>query len=63
MGLPYKWGVDADQLPELVESVVQEYYLRHMPGQTFSAYWREKLQSAEARKVGDADSEWRDVPL
>ena len=55
MGLPYKLGVDVDQLPTLVESVVEEFYLRHKSGQTFSAYWREKLQALEAEKVGDDD--------
>ncbi|MBX3444833.1 MAG: precorrin-3B synthase [Planctomyces sp.] len=55
MGLPYKIGVDVDQLPNLVEEVVSEYYLRHKSGQTFSAYWREKLQARDADKVGDAD--------
>ncbi len=55
MGLPYRLGVDVDQLPNLVEEVVRDYYLRHKPGQTFSAYWREKLQAREALKVGDED--------
>lgn len=55
MGLPYKLGVDVDQLPTLVESVVEEFYLRHKSGQTFSAYWREKLQALEVEKVGDDD--------
>jgi ferredoxin-nitrite reductase len=55
MGLPYQLGVDVDQLPTLIEHVVGEYYLRHKPGQTFSAYWRELLQSREAQKVGDDD--------
>ena len=55
LGLPYKLGVDVDQLPTLVEDIVGEYYLKHRVGQTFSAYWREKLQAAEADKVGDDD--------
>ncbi len=55
MGLPYKLGVDVDQLPTLVEDVVSEFYLKHRAGQTFSAYWREKLQSAKAAKVHDDD--------
>jgi nitrite reductase/ring-hydroxylating ferredoxin subunit len=55
LALPYKLGVDVDQLPNLVEEIVNEYYLRHRSGQTFSAYWREKLQAREADKVGDAD--------
>ncbi|MCA8994486.1 MAG: Rieske 2Fe-2S domain-containing protein, partial [Planctomycetaceae bacterium] len=55
MGLPYKLGVDVDQLPQLVEEVTNEFYLKHRLGQTFSSYWREKLQAAEAEKVGDDD--------
>lgn len=52
-GLPYRLGVDVDQLPQLIEDVVQDFYLRHKPGMTFSAYWREKLRDAQAAKVGD----------
>lgn len=55
MGIPYKLGVDVDQLPQLIEQVTNEYYLRHKTGQTFSGYWREKLQSSKASKVGDED--------
>src|SRR5262245_41477636 len=42
-------------MPQLVEDVVQEYYLRHKPGMTFSAYWREKLRDSAAVKVGDGE--------
>ncbi len=52
---PYKLGVDPDQLPQLIEQVVREYYIKHRAGQTFSAYWRERLAAAEAAKVGDTD--------
>lgn len=55
MGLPYKLGVDVDQLPTLIENVVNEFYLKHRSGQTFSAYWRERLRAADADKVGDGD--------
>ena len=55
LGIPYKLGVDADQLPQLIEEVVSDYYLKHRPGETFSAYWRERLRNAEAAKLGDAD--------
>ena len=55
MGLPYKLGVDVDQLPTLIEDVANEYYLKHRSGQTFSAYWREKLHAAEAERVGGDD--------
>jgi ferredoxin-nitrite reductase len=55
LGQLYKLGVDVDQLPQLVEDVVQEYYLRHKAGLTFSAYWREKLRNSAAEKVGDGE--------
>lgn len=55
MGLPYKLGVDVDQLPILIDEVVKDYYLHHKSGQTFSAYWREKLQTRDADKVSDED--------
>ena len=55
LGMRYKLGVDVDQLPLVIEEVVNEYYIRHRPGQTFSAYWRAKLREAEAAKVGEDD--------
>ena len=55
LGLRYRLGVDVDQLPLLIEEVVKEYYLKHRPGQTFSAYWRTRLREAEATKVGEDD--------
>ena len=55
MALPYRLGVDVDQLPTLIEEVIREYYLRYKAGQTFSAYWRERLHAAAAQKVGDAE--------
>lgn len=55
MGLPYKLGVDVDQLPTLIEDVVAQYYRHHGVGQTFSAYWREQLQQQEAAKTEEAD--------
>lgn len=55
LAMPFKLGVDVDQLPQLIEEVVQEYYLKHRPGQTFSAYWREELRHREAAAVGDRD--------
>lgn len=55
LGIPYRLGVDFDQLPQLIEEVTREYYLHHAPGQTFSAFWREQLRGAEAAKVGDGE--------
>jgi nitrite reductase/ring-hydroxylating ferredoxin subunit len=55
LAIPYRLGVDVDQLPQVIEEVVGEFYLRHQPGQTFSAYWRERLRDEEAKKTGDKD--------
>lgn len=55
LGLRYRLGVDVEQLPLVIEEVVNEYYLRRRAGQTFSAYWRAKLREAEAAKVGEDD--------
>ncbi|MCA9037520.1 MAG: Rieske 2Fe-2S domain-containing protein, partial [Planctomycetaceae bacterium] len=55
LGLPYRLGVDVDQLPNLVEEITNEYYLRHKPGQTFSSFWRDRIQAEEAKRVGDTD--------
>lgn len=55
MGRPYRLGVDAEQLPTVIEEVIHDYYLHHRPGQTFSAYWRERLPADEGLKTGDDD--------
>jgi len=52
---PYRMGVDVDQLPNLIEEVVREYYLRHQPGQTFSDYWRDELRRRQAATAGEHD--------
>ena len=54
-GLLYRMGVDVDQLPQVIEEVVNQYYRHHKPGQTFSAYWREQLAHQEAKKVGEGE--------
>lgn len=41
--LPFRLGVDVDQLPNLLEELVREFYRLHAPGETFSEYWRKKL--------------------
>ena len=55
LGLRYKLGVDVEQLPLVIEEVVNEYYLRHGAGQTFSAYWRARLREDAAAKVDEDD--------
>jgi ferredoxin-nitrite reductase len=51
----YRLGVDIDQLPTLIENVVQDYYQFHEPGETFSVYWRTRLKSEQAEKVDEGD--------
>jgi hypothetical protein len=46
LGLLYRSGVEVEQLPQLLEEVIRDFYLRHDPGQTFSMYWREKLRTS-----------------
>ena len=55
LGLRYRLGVDVEQLPLVIEEVVNEYYIRHRAGQTFSDYWRAKLREADAAKVEEED--------
>jgi precorrin-3B synthase len=55
LALPYRLGVDVGQLPQMIEDVIREYYLKHRPGETFSAYWRERLRDREASKVDDGE--------
>lgn len=55
LGLPYKLGVDAAQVPTLIDEVVREYYLKHKPGFTFSGYWRERLSEQSADRVSESD--------
>ncbi len=54
-GLLYRLGVDVDQLPQVIEEVINEYYRHHKPGQSFSAYWRERLAQQQAQRTGDHD--------
>lgn len=48
---PYKLGVDLEQLPQLVEDVIREYYLRHSPGQSFRCYWQHRLSAGVETKT------------
>jgi nitrite reductase/ring-hydroxylating ferredoxin subunit len=55
LGLPFRMGVDVGQLPNLVEEVVREYYLRHRPGETFSDYWRNELARRKPATAKEED--------
>ena len=60
LGLPYQMGVDVNQLPNLVEELVREFYLRHAPGESFSEYWRNELKR---RKPAAAKEEEYQPPI
>jgi nitrite reductase/ring-hydroxylating ferredoxin subunit len=55
LSMPYRSGVDVDQLPNLIEEVVREYYLRHNPGETFSDYWRNELRRRQPATAKEED--------
>ena len=55
LALPFRSGVDVDQLPNLVDDVVREYYLQHQPGQTFSDYWRGELRRRQPATAKEED--------
>jgi ferredoxin-nitrite reductase len=44
LGIPYRKGVDVDQLPELIEHLVSTYDNEAVPGASFSTFWRQRLQ-------------------
>ncbi|MEZ6126841.1 MAG: hypothetical protein R3C49_27305 [Planctomycetaceae bacterium] len=47
-GFPIDWVSTLTSFRILSEEVTNEYYLKHKPGQTFSSYWRERIQAEEA---------------
>ncbi len=55
LSMPYRSGVDVDQLPNLIEEVVREYYLRHSAGETFSDYWRNELRRRQPATAKEED--------
>jgi nitrite reductase/ring-hydroxylating ferredoxin subunit len=55
LALPYRTGVDVDQLPNLVDEVVRDYYLRHSPGETFSDYWRRELARRQPAAANEGE--------
>jgi ferredoxin-nitrite reductase len=59
MGTLYQKEVPFDQLPDVVEKLVGEFYLRRSTGQTFSAYWQAKLQGHKAEPLTVGVPRWR----
>ena len=59
MGTLYKKLVPVDQLPNLIEGVVRDFYAHRGETETFSAYWRNKLQGHRAEKDNEELPKWR----
>src|SRR5262249_55170040 len=59
MGILYQKSVPFDQLPEFLEQVVQDFYLHRSGTETFSQYWRKKLQGHEAEPASQELPTWR----
>jgi precorrin-3B synthase len=51
MGTLFQKGVPFSELPDVVESLVREFYLHRQAGETFSQYWRQKLQGHKAEPM------------
>jgi nitrite reductase/ring-hydroxylating ferredoxin subunit len=55
LAVPYRAGVDVGQLPNLIDEVVREYYLRHNQDESFSEYWRRELARREPAVTKEED--------
>ena len=59
LGILYQKGVPAHQLPETVERLTAQFYRERQGEQTFSQYWREKLQGHKPGIVKDELAAWK----
>jgi ferredoxin-nitrite reductase len=59
MGMLYRKLVPVDQLPDLIESVVKDFYVHRDEAETFSQYWRNRLQGHKAEPSRDELPRWR----
>jgi ferredoxin-nitrite reductase len=55
LGRLYRKGVDLDQLPELIATLVRTFDLYHSPGHSFSQFWRERLAAGHEPSALAAD--------
>jgi ferredoxin-nitrite reductase len=51
MGTLFQKSVPFSELPDVVEGLVREFYLHRRAGETFSQYWRQKLQGHKAEPL------------
>jgi len=59
LGILYQKGVAFDQLPNLLEHVIRDFYVHGSPGETFSQYWRRKLPGHKAEQAQPDLPTWR----
>jgi len=59
MGMLFRKLVPVDQLPDLIESVVKDFYLHRGESETFSQYWRNRLQGHKAEPSREELPRWR----
>jgi precorrin-3B synthase len=58
LGLPYRKGIDVDQLPEMIEALVKTYDREHTGRESFSEFWRNRIAS-EPASPAVSESEFR----
>jgi ferredoxin-nitrite reductase len=59
MGILYQKSVPFEQLPEFLEQVVHDFYFHRSDTETFSQYWRKKLQGHQAEPASQELPTWR----
>ncbi|HEY7491248.1 MAG TPA: precorrin-3B synthase [Candidatus Tectomicrobia bacterium] len=59
MGILYQKSVPFDQLPEFLDQVVHDFYMHRSDTETFSQYWRKKLQGHTAEPASQELPTWR----
>lgn len=60
LGVLYKKGVPFSQLPELLERTIKEFRLHRQERESFSAFWRKRLDGARPEVVASEEPPiWR----
>jgi len=59
MGTLFQKAVPFDQLPDVLEKLVSDFYLRRTQGETFSLFWQRKLKAHKAEPLKHDLASWR----
>jgi ferredoxin-nitrite reductase len=54
LAVPFRKGVDLDQLPEVIDHLVGTYHRARRPGESFSRFWRARLASDHSPDAASA---------